>query len=326
MSDIKDLYGTIRSYLFSNVNKQFLVFLFFLILASIFWVITTLNETYEREIKIPVQIGNIPKNVVLISPATDTLRVTVRDKGWTILSYLYGDKLKSPTINFRNYDKGNGRGTMSGSDVKRLIQQELVISTAIISIKPERLEFTYNNGEHKRVPVRWAGRITPDPPYFISQVDYMPDSVDVYASKQKLDSIVTIYTEQLSHTNFRDSLLLDCRLTHPTEVKVVPDHIQIKFQTDVLTEESIDGVPIHALNVPAGKVLRTFPAKVTVHFVAGAAQIRSLRPDDFVVIADFREITVEHRDKCRLYLQHVPSGISRATLDANEVDYLIEEE
>lgn len=323
---LKSIYEIIRGYLFSNVNKQFLVFLFFLFLAGISWLIITLNETYEREIKIPVQIGNTPKHVVLISSATDTLRITVRDKGWAILSYLYGDKFKTPTVNFRSYDKGNGIGYVSSSDVKRIIQQELVSSTTIISIKPERLEFTYNNGEHKRVPVRWAGRIVPDPLYFISQVEYTPDSVDVYASRQKLDSITTVYTEMLNHANFRDTLSLDCRLAHTNDVKVVPDRIHIKFYTDVLTEESIDGVPVQAINVPEGKVLRTFPAKVKIHFVAGAGQIRTLRPEDFVVIADYREVTEENRDKCRLYLQHSPHGINHAKLDVNEVDYLIEEE
>lgn len=323
---VETIFKAIRIFLFSNLNKQFLVFLFFLFLAGIFWMITTLNETYEREIKIPVKIDNVPKHVVLISAGTDTLRVTVRDKGWAIFSYLYGNKIKSPTVNFRNYDKGNGRGSMSSSDVKRLVQQELLISSTITAIKPEKLEFTYNNGEHKRVPVRWAGRISPDPLYFISEVEYLPDSVDVYASREKLDSITTIYTEQLNHTNFRDSLLVDCHLSHPNDVKVVPERVHIKFQTDVLTEETIDGIPIQALNVPEGKVLRTFPPRVNIHFVTGAGQIRSLRPEDFLVVADFREITEEHRDKCRLYLQHVPHGISRAKLAVSEVDYLIEEE
>ena len=47
--------------MFSNVNKQFVVFLFFLFLSGIFWLIMTLNETYERDIKIPLRITNIPK-------------------------------------------------------------------------------------------------------------------------------------------------------------------------------------------------------------------------------------------------------------------------
>jgi hypothetical protein len=326
MAGYKAIYRTIRIFLFSSLNKQFLIFVFFLFLSGIFWLIMTLNETYEKEIKIPTQVVNLPKNAVLISAPIDTIRVTVRDKGWVILSYLYGQKQGMIQVNFKSYDKGHGHGHVSSSDTKRLIEQKLETSTKIISVKPERLEFSYNNGEYKRVPVRWAGRIIPDQLYFISQVNYTPDSIDVYASRQKLDSINVIYTEPLNYANFRDSLIVDCNLSHMTDVKVVPDRIHIAFYTDVLTEESIESVPIQCVNLPAGKVLRTFPAKVKVHFVAGVNRIRTLRPEDFTVVADYNEISQEHSDKCHIYLRYTPHGVSRATLETKQVDYLIEDE
>ena len=326
MSGINTIFKAIRLFLFSNMNKQLLVFVFFLFLSGIFWLIKTMNETYEKEVKIPIQVGNIPKNVVLTSTPVDTLRVTVRDKGWVILSYLHGDRLKTMNINFKAYDRGHGRGSIPNGDIKRIVEQALELSSKTISIKPERLEFSYNYGEHKRVPVRWTGRIIPDQLYFISQVEYTPDSVDVYATQQKLDSISTIYTEALNYANFRDTLSIDCQLTHMNDVKVVPKQIHIKFYTDVLTEETMDGVPIQGINVPAGKVLRTFPPKVRIHFVAGADRIRSLCPDDFTVITDYNEIMDTNSEKCKIYLRSVPQGISRASLETKEVDYLIEEE
>lgn len=327
MAGINYPFRKVRKFLFSNLNKQFLIFLFFLFLSSIFWLIMTLNGTYEKEIKIPVRVNNIPKNVVLTSASNDTVRVVVRDYGWTILSYLLDSQyLGTIHVNFRNYDKGNGRGTVSSGDTKRLVEQRLDLSSKIVTIKPERIEFSYNNGEYKRVPVRWTGRIMPDQLYFISQVVYEPDSIDVYASRQKLDSIQVVYTEPLNHVNFRDSLIINCKLSHPNDVKVVPNRVNIAFYTDVLTEATIDGVPIQCLNIPEGKVLRTFPAKAKIHFVAGANRIRTLHPDDFTVVADYREIMQQPSDKCNIYLHVIPHGISRATLDAQKVDYLIEEE
>jgi hypothetical protein len=154
----------------------------------------------------------------------------------------------------------------------------------------------------------------------------MPDSVDVYTSPEKLDSIRCVYTEPLNYAGFRDTLSVDCRLSHANDVKVVPERVRVEFMTDVLTEEAIDGVPIKCLNLPEGKVLRTFPTKVKVHFVAGARQIRFLRPEDFIVVTDYREIAQNPSDKCNLYLQSVPHGVSRATLDTKQVDYLIEED
>lgn len=322
----KDLYKTIRDFLFSNVNKKFLTFIFFLILSAIFWLTITLNETYEHELKIPVRITGIPKNVVLTSPAVDTVRAIIRDKGWMIVAYLYGDRTPTINLSYKTYDRGNGGGIVAASDIKRLLDQQLEISTKVSAVKPDRLEFFYNNGERKRVPVRWTGRVIPEQLYFISQVNYIPDSVDVYASPEKLDSIRTIYTEPLNYAGFRDTLVIGCKLSHSNDIKVVPERIQVEFLTDVLTEEVIEGVPVQCLNIPAGLVLRTFPAKVKVHFVTGASQIRHLHPEDFIVIADFREISQKPSEKCNLYLQSVPHGISRATLETKQVDYLIEED
>jgi hypothetical protein len=308
------------------VNKQFLVFLFFLGLAGVFWLTITLNETYERELKVPVQVVGVPKNVVLTSPTVDTIRATVRDKGWVIVSYLFGERMPAISFNYKNYDRGNGAGIISNSDIKRLLDQQLEISTTITSVKPERLEFFYNNGERKRVPVRWTGRVIPEHLYYISQVNYWPDSVDVYTSPEKLDSIRVVYTEPLNYVGFRDTLTVGSRLSHANDVKVVPERVQIEFYTDVLTEESIDGVPVQCLNMPVGKVLRTFPAKVKVRFVAGASRIRLFRPEDFIVVADYREIYQNPSDKCNLYLQSAPHGVSRATLETKQVDYLIEDD
>ena len=323
---IKSIYESVRNFLFSNVNKQFLVFTFFLFLSFIFWLIITLNETYEKEIKIPARVVGIPKNVVLTSVPVDTVRTTIRDKGWVIMVYLHTDRLGTIQIPFKSYDRGRGNGTVGTNDLKRIIEQRLELSSKITAVKPDHLEFSYNNGECRRVPVRWAGRVIPDQLYFISHVEYLPDSVDIYASPEKLDSIRAVYTEALNYVNFRDTLTVDCQLAHIPDVKIVPDQVRIRFHTDVLTEETISNVPIHCINLPEGKVLRTFPRYAKVHFVAGVSQIRTLRAEDFLVVADFREIMVSHKEKCNLYLREVPRGVSRAVLDTKQVDYLIEEE
>ena len=176
------------------------------------------------------------------------------------------------------------------------------------------------------MPVRWSGRVIPEELYFISRVDYQPDSVTVYASDEKLDSINMVYTEPLNYANFRDTLTIACNLAKVKGVKVVPERVKINFFTDVLTEESIEGVPIQGINLPEGKVLRTFPAKVNVSFVTGVSIYRNLRPEDFTVVADYNEIKRHPSEKCRITLKNVPQGISRARLDVTLVDYLIENE
>lgn len=315
-----------RDFLFSRTNKELLIFVFFIALSGIFWLSMTLNETYEQEFSIPVTVVGVPKNVVLTSEETDTIRMTIRDKGITLAAYMYGDMLKNVKINFKPYAHNNGTGIVTTSELQKIVYQHLVSSSKIISTKPDKLEFFYNYGANKRVPVRWTGRVIPEDLYFISRVKYYPDSVDVYASQTLLDSISVVYSEHLNYVNFRDTLVVNANLEKIKGVKMVPDHIKMEFFTDVLTEEKLDGIPVEGINMPPGKILRTFPMKVTVSFVTGVSVYRSLKPEDFTIVADYDEIAAKPSEKCRIYIKKSPPGISRVHLNINEVDYLIEEQ
>jgi len=316
---------TVRNFLFSRTNGEFLIFLFFLILSGIFWLLMTLNETYEKEIVIPVRITNIPADVMLTSDEVDTIHVTIRDRGLLLLSYMFGDDLKYIDANFKNYDQTDGNGCITSAELAKQIVRHLSSSGKITSIKPDKVLFYYNTGAYKRVPIRWKGRVIPEQFYFLSDVSYSPDSVTIYASEERLDSVRMVYTEPLNHVNFRDTLVTDCKFQRIEGVKIVPDHVKITFFTDVLTEESMTNIPVKGINMPPNKVLRTFPAKVTVKFVTGINVYRTLSPSDFTVIADYNEIAEHPSEKCKLYLQQAPQGITRVTLVNKQVDYLIED-
>lgn len=325
MKKLQGIFPIVRNFLFSTVNKEFLIFLFFLALSGVFWLMMTLNETYEKEMRIPVHIVNVPQNVVLTSDSVDTVKVSLSDKGFVLLGYMYGDGLRPLKVNFKNYMRSTGTGSVTAAELQRMMYQQLSASTKITSTKPDRLEYFFNYGLHKRVPLRWSGRVIPEHLYFISHTEYETDSVDIYASQEKLDSINIVYTEPLNYANFRDTLSVRCNLQKMRGVKSVPDNVKITFYTDVLTEASIKDIPIQGINMPEGKVLRTFPSKVTIKFVAGVSLYRTLSAKDFTVVADYKDIASHPSDKCTLHIQKVPQGISRATLDIKQVDYLIEE-
>ena len=325
MFQLRRVFVAIRDFLFSRANREFLIFLFFLALSGVFWLMTTLNETYEQEVTVPVHITDIPKDIMLTSDETDSIKVVFRDRGIQLLYYIYGKQLQDIKVSFKSFDQGNGTGVLTSNDLAKLVRQYMATSSKIVTVKPDKLVFYYNTGVYKRVPVRWKGRVIPEHLYFLSHVSYYPDSVTVYASEEKLDSIRMAYTEPLNYVGFRDTLSVDCRLLRIEGVKMVPDNIRCTFHTDVLTEESISDIPIQAINMPPDKVLRTFPAKVAVTFVTGVNVYRTLSADDFTVIVDYNELKNSKSEKCNLYLQQVPQGITRASLVTRQVDYLIEE-
>ena len=286
----------------------------------------TLNGTYNREVKIFVRYTNIPKNVIITSGEQDSIRVTISDKGFSLLSFIYATNRQPIELDFERYAESHGIGRVSNSDLRRMIEAKLPASTKLDAIKPDKLTFFYNYGERKKVPVILQSHVTPQQMFFISKITLSPDSVIVFASRPKLDSIKWVTTEDINRNDVRDTLTVKTRLQRIDGVKMVPNNVTVRFFTDVLTEESIENVPIIGINMPQGKVLRTFPAKIKVRFVTGMKNYKSLTTQDFQVVADYLEFSKDPSGKCTITLQQKPEGVTSATLETTQVDYLIEEQ
>lgn len=318
------IYRPLRDFLFSIVNREFLIFLFFLVISGAFWLLSTLNDSDDYEFAIPVSLTGVPRDVIITTGFEDTLRVTVQDRGFTLAAYLYAKKIKPIALNFQTYAKSNGQGHVPLADLQKNIYRSLYSSSKILSVKPEKLEFYYNHGQSKKIPVRLNGTVTPSKSHYLAQTRFSPNRVTVYADKKLLDSIKFVLTEKLKITNFDDTVVQTVNLQAMKGAKIVPSQVMITLCPDVLTEESVE-VPIRAVNMPEGKILRTFPPRVKVRFVTGASMYRLIKPEHFHVEADFKELSEKHPEKCQLILRHIPAGVKNAKLEISQVDYLIEQ-
>lgn len=316
----------VRNFLFSSANREFLTFFFFLVLSTIFWLMTALNETYEREIGVPAYLVNIPKNVVVTSDMEDTVRVTVRDKGFALLAYTYGEGIRPINVNFQSaITRQSGYGVVSSQELMKMINQRFSGSSKIVQVKPDRLDFHYNYGLSRQVSVKMSGHVVPGKSFYLARTRFWPEKVTVYGSKQALDSLRFVKTVPINITNFNDTVLRTVALETIKGVKIVPNTVRIGLYPDILTEENIE-VPITAINMPEGKVLRTFPQLVTVNFIVGASMFRSISPEQFAVVVDYNEIIDHPSDKCSIHLRETPQGVRNARLKMTQVDYLIEEQ
>ena len=305
------LFSTLSKLLFGTVNKELLIFLFFLALSGIFWLMMTLNETYEKELCVPVRLTDVPRNVVVTGDLPDTVRITVRDKGFTLVTYEYGHVLRPLSFKFSAYaDEDKGKGVVPLTDVQRQLQAQLYGSSKLLSVKPGEYDFYFTYGASKQVPVVFKGKVTASKSYYLAHTDFLPAEVTVYANKDQLDKVNYVEIEPFNLRNLQDTI-------HTT--------VRLSVYPDVLTEETID-VPITAINMPEGFVLRTFPSKVTVRFTIGASLFRTIRPDMFKVVVDYNELSQNPSDKCTLQLIGVPHSVSKARLDFQRVDYLLEQQ
>ena len=322
MRSVRNILKAVRNFLFSGLNKEFLIFLFFLALSGAFWLLMTLNETMEREFKIPMRLSGVPRNAVITGELPDTVRVTVRDKGFTLVTYDF----RPLVFRFSNYaDEDEGKGVIPLTDVQKQVLSQMYGSSKLLQVKPGAFDFYFTYGTSKKVPVVFRGKITTSKSYYLAHTEFYPSMVTVYANKQQLDKLQTVEIEPFNYRNLQDTIRQAVKIRKIRGVKIVPPTVRLSVYPDVLTEEAID-VPITAINMPPGMVLRTFPSKVTVRFTIGASLFRTIKPNLFKVVVDYEELAANPSDKCTLQLRSVPRSVSKASLEIDRVDYLLEQQ
>ena len=326
MHSLGHIFRGIRNFLFSTLNKEFLIFLFFLALSGTFWLMMALNETYEKEFDIPVRLVGVPRNAVMTGELPDTVKVVVRDKGFTLVTYGYGRGFRPLSFRFASYaDEDQGHGVVPNADVIKQVQVQLYGSSKLVSVRPDKMDFYFTYGASKQLPVKFRGHITTSKSYYLAHTEFLPGTVMVYANKKQLDKLKYVEIEPFSYRNLQDTIHQTVRLQKIRGVKMVPSTVRLSVYPDVLTEETVD-VPVTAINMPDGMVLRTFPSRVTVRFTVGASLFRTIRPDQFKVVVDYDELSANPSDKCTLQLRSVPYTVSKARLDIDKVDYLLEQQ
>lgn len=83
------------------------------------------------------------------------------------------------------------------SDFEKKIAGQLNVSTRLLSVKPDTLEYIYSTGKSKLVPVKLEGKVVAGRQYYISDTIYSPDSVLVYAPVAILYNNGSLYSKKL---------------------------------------------------------------------------------------------------------------------------------
>ena len=326
LARIEKYYQTVKNFLLGSKNKEFLIFLLFFFVSAAFWLLQSLNESFDIELKVPLRLDHIPSDVVITSELPPYVNVVVRDKGTVLVRYIYGKEQTPVIVDFGSQESGvaSGRVSVPLAGIQKSVQSLLLSSTKVVSIKPDTLEYFFNKGDRKKVPVRLAGKIETSPEYYLQRVDFSPDSVEVLAPSYILDTIaeaqiVPVYWEDLSANRKTKNAIRKIK-----GAKFVPEHVEMKVAVDLYTEKTVS-IPIVGLNFPGSKDLRTFPSKVNVTFRVGMSMFKKITADDFVLAVTYEELMRNKSPKLQLHLKSMPMGVSNVRIEPAEVDYLIEQ-
>ena len=309
-------------------NKQTFIFLFFLALSTAFWFLQVLNEVHEEDFELRINQRALPKGVVITSDLPVSVRVTLKDRGATLLNYKYNRALPEIVFDSSLFSAQEGHLRILSTDLIKQIRPALSGSTQIVSIKPDTIDFYYNHGRSKRVPVKLGETIPMANGYtVIGKERLQPDSITVFAAQQVLDTLSAVYVHINALSPFKASGTIDAKLRTIRGVKFTPDRVRLSFIVDRLVEKRFT-VPIGSINVPEGQLLRTFPSQTEVIFQVPMSLYRVIQPSHFSVVADYAAPLTEDGNassaKCRLLVLRAPSVASHVRLAQEDVEYVLE--
>lgn len=314
----------VRDFLLTEKCREFLIFLFFVAISFGFWMLQTLDGTFETEFSIPLRLKDVPKDVIITSDLQDEVKVKVEDRGTVLLNYMLGRSFLPISINFSDYENSSSRVVLPYEDLRKRVSSQLNSTTKLLSVYPDSVGFVYSQGQYKKVPVSVSGKITPGIQYYISGIKLSPDSVIVYAPAEVLKTVQTAYTMPLDCENLTESVSLRTSLKRIDGAKYDPSFCDVSVSVDMYSEKTVE-VPVVGIGFPANKTLRTFPSKVKVTFKVGLSGYSSVNADDFFIGVKYSDLLKTSKDNIDLVVTTTNPNVSNIRVVPSSVDYLIEE-
>lgn len=316
----------LKGFLNSKLSRETLVFVFFIIVSAGFWLLQTLHEDYEMDLQFPLTLENVPNGIVITEELPERITVKVKDRGSSLFRFYQWRHMPGLVINFSSHDHGSAYGhvILTHSEVQKLIAQQLQLSTRIVSIHPDTLDYYYTRGVERRLPVLFRGRVETSSVHYLENLVITPDSVTIWGQETISDSLTAVATVLTNITDLTENLEQTVAIEPIRGTKIAPAEVTLKAEVDIYTEKQVR-VPIVGTNFPGGYSLRTFPASAQVSFRVGSKKYKQITADNFVLTATYEELLALQDSMLTLQLRSIPEGVSQVKITPERVQYLIEQ-
>jgi hypothetical protein len=179
----RELGGSLRWLLLNNAGFKLLS----LLAAVGLWFFVNAGERdAELALQVPVELRNIPPNVMLVSPRIDFIDLVVRGPR-TLLNRIDPEQLTVPL---------DLRGVRPGPAVFRIVGETLDLprGVSVVRLTPSEVTLEFAATLRKRVPVRVAFTGKPPAGLRVTWTKVAPESIEVVGPADQVEQIKTAAT------------------------------------------------------------------------------------------------------------------------------------
>lgn len=305
--------------------RKNLIFLFFLVMAIIFWIMQVYSQKIMIKLSIPVKYINVSDEILFEHNLPEKINADIKDLGSSVLKYAAksGDSIK---IDLGAIIKQSPeKSTIQGQELEQLIRSELLPSSELISYTPNYISYAYNKVSIRKLPVIFDGFISLSAGYQLDgDVSVYPDTVIAYGTQTALDTIRFAYTSKDTIRDIKGNQQIDIPLKDVLGVDFKPQKVRIDIPVDKFLVKEVK-VPIECLNLPDNLNIVFFPSEVTVSFFVGLKRYNLIESSDFKIQVDYKDIENLKTSSIPVRIIEAPDFVRTQLPEPSEVEFILEQ-
>jgi len=310
-------------------NRDLIIFLGFLVVATGFWFLNALRKEYEATLSYPVRFENLPENRMFPDDVQKYLNLKVKAGGFVILRYQFSNTFLPLTfdvseMNSVTMDGTEGAYTLTSENESRIVGQ-LAQGMELIDIEPDTLFVPLIEHKTRAVPVQAKTDLT-----FAQQhmqagpVILDPDSVDISGPGQIVDTMNYVRTRPLVFEDLTDSVSSVTSLVLPSRVSASVNRVSATIPVEPFTELNMR-IPVRVAGMPDSLRIKTFPPEIQLSFHVGMSKFEMVDESDFRAEVDATPVLEEDRpERLKVRLVKVPGEVESVSFSPIFVEYLLE--
>ncbi|MBP5367156.1 MAG: hypothetical protein J6Y24_12330 [Bacteroidales bacterium] len=315
-----------------KINRNLLVYLVSVVLATIFWFLNKTGSYIDPTIEFRVEYSGIPGDKILLpGVTTSSLKVDVSVKGSVLLTTgTFQDfiRIDLSKLTLRNVPHADSTlKYISGDDIRQQIEAQLPTDFKFLKVQPDTIFLDFGRSVTKKVPVILDADISFDAQYRAADgIILQPDSVEISTSAIIADSVTCVKTEYLELLNLQEPVQRHVQFIIPNEVTCHTLYTDLKINTEKFTEQTLV-LPIRQINTPDSILMRVFPQSATVKFFVGWANYQRISKDMFSIAVDYADLNSPLKsDLLSIKLIRSPEklGVTDIRISPSSVEYLVE--
>ena len=307
----------------NNKRRKTNIFIVFLICSALIWLISKLSETYSQRSSFDLVYVNAPDTLLLTGGSKEYIDARLEASGFRFLSFNFGKQdIKIDLSQIRN--TGN-KYFINKEEYQKQIENQLPGNMKLLSVDQDTLFLYFKKLFSKEI------EIVPDITLELAQNHMLegklkvnPPVVTVKGPRNEVEGFEKVYTVSTNLSGITDSFNSSLQLARNPEMintTYSVDKVEVSGSVFRFSEQLID-IPVRVENLPEGTQIKTFPNAVAVLCRAKIDRLKSLRPQEFELVADFNTV-VKGKNEIGVQLKSKPADVYDAQLKHNKVEFIL---